>query len=224
MTKAEMEVHRAQYYELIAKARAARQEGLYREAVELAMSSWNYIDGMMQYERKYEDKEFGSIEGIDMVLKYAPMLFDRESLDKLEVVLKNQRRIERDTSADMANKLAEARMLMWDARRMWDYLEQHPQSRQDELRVVLGGNQEQWRGMAEAWDQMGLLCRRPDGGSYRLTLVTGPEDVLRGKCPSCGLVARAPRSRLLSEVVCPNCHKAVSFVVLCKEALAKKEE
>jgi len=93
MTKAEMEAHRAQYYELIAKARAARQDGRYREAVELAMSSWEYVDGMMQYERKYDDKKFSSIEGIDLVLEYAPILFDAESLDKLEFLLKKQRRL-----------------------------------------------------------------------------------------------------------------------------------
>ncbi|HVP11023.1 MAG TPA: hypothetical protein VMV94_07530, partial [Phycisphaerae bacterium] len=128
MTKAEMEAHRAQYYELIAKARAARQDGRYREAVELAMSSWEYVDGMMQYERKYEDKEFNSVEGIDVVLKYAPLLFDLDSLNRLEDLLKDRRRIERDTSADMGDKLAKATAMMWEARRMWNYLEREPGS------------------------------------------------------------------------------------------------
>ena len=36
----------------------------------LALSSWDYIDGMMQYERRYNGEEFASIQGIDVILKY----------------------------------------------------------------------------------------------------------------------------------------------------------
>jgi len=72
MNKAEMESHRNDYYALMAQAWAAHHKGLYRKAVEWALSSWDHIDGMMQYERRYGKKEFESIEAIDMVLKYAP--------------------------------------------------------------------------------------------------------------------------------------------------------
>ena len=76
MKKAEMEDHRAEYQALMSKARSAEREGFCRRAVELALASWDHIDGMMQYERRYENKEFANVQGIEMILKYAPLLFD----------------------------------------------------------------------------------------------------------------------------------------------------
>lgn len=224
MTKAEMESHQGKYDALMAGARTAQRKGLYRQAVELALSSWEYIDGMMQYERKYEDKEFDSIESIDMVLKYAPFLFDFQSLDTLESLLNSKRRIEKNTAADLGDKLAQARALMWDVHRMWDHLEQHPDVRQDELRQVLGGNQDKWRSMAEMWEKMGLIHRTPEGGSYRVKLSTRLGEVISAKCPSCGSLADAPKGMLLEELACPECKETILFIFLLKESTPSTEE
>ena len=85
MKKTEMEQHHTAYHEKVAKARSAERTGLYRRAMQLALSSWEHVDGMMQYERKYENAEFDTIPAIEMVLKYAPLLLDFESLDTQEL-------------------------------------------------------------------------------------------------------------------------------------------
>ena len=218
MKKAEMEAHRQEYHALMAKARSAEWEGLYRTAVESALSSWDHIDGMMQYERRYEEKEFTNIEGIDMILKYAPLLLDFASLDRLETILKETRRIEKNTSESMADKVAEARTLMWDAHRLWDHVEQNPEARQDRLSRVLGGKQEQWRSIAAVWGKMGLLQRTSEGGSYRLALSTRMGQVVLGKCPGCGGTVNAPKAMLLEKVACPECGASVLFVMLSAES------
>ena len=216
MKKAEMEHHCREYRAWMSKAQSAHQEGLYREAVEAALSSWDYIDGMMQYERRYEDREFDGIKAIDMVLKYAPLLLDFRNFDKLEALLKNQRRIEKNTSESLGDRLTQARTLMWDAHRMWDHLEQHGETRQDKLSRVLGGEQDQWRMVAETWEKMGLLQRTPEGGSYRLALSTRMGKVVSAKCPSCGAVAEAPKAMFLEDMSCPHCRAKVLFVLLPK--------
>src|SRR5438445_210985 len=109
MKKSEMEAHRDEYQARMAAARAAERDGLYREAMAEALSAWDFIDGMMQYEKRYEERSFDSVAAIDLVLRYAPLLLDRKSLDTLERLLKEYRRIERDTDADMGAKLASAR-------------------------------------------------------------------------------------------------------------------
>jgi hypothetical protein len=218
MTKAELEDDRAQYDALLSQAKSALVGGCFSEAVRLAVSSWEHIDGMMQYERRYEDREFDSIEGIDIVLRHAPLLFEHQSLDKLEALLETQRRIEKNTSADMADKLAKARALMWDAHRMWGHLEAHPDARQDELRQKLGGEQERWRLMAEGWEGMGIIRRTGEGGSYRLALSTRLDEAVLAKCPACGVVVRAPKTRFLGELACPKCRKTTLFVMLARDA------
>ncbi len=216
MKKAEMESHAAEYRVLMCTARSALQERRYREALDLALSSWEHIDGMMQFERKRTRKEPTTVEGIDIVLKHAPLLLDFQSLDKLDALLKSQRRIERNTSHNMAEKLVKARGLIWDAHAMWDHLERHPGAREDQLRQALGGDQLQWRSVAEAWERMGLVSRTPDAGSRRLSLSTQMTEAVLAKCPSCGVVARGAKARFLGELTCPKCRATVLFVILSR--------
>lgn len=209
-----MEWHRDEYRRHMSASCEAERRGLYREAVEEALKSWDYIDGMMQYERKYESKGFASVQAIDMILKYAPLLLDCSCLDKLESLLKDCRRIEKNTSQSLGDRLADARRLLRDAHRFWDHLEWHAEERQDDLRRILGGDQDQWRSMAESWEKMGILHRTPEGGSYRLKLRTRMGEVRSAKCPSCGEVAEAPKAMFLEELTCPDCGVKGLFVIL----------
>jgi hypothetical protein len=193
MKKAEMEEHAGAYDALMASARLAESQGLYRVAVDAAIAAWEHIDGMMQYGIKYEKDEFTRISAIETVLKYAPLLFDFQNLDALEQLLETRKRIEKNTSVSVVDKLATARAQMWDNHRLWGYLEKHGEVRQDQLRELLGGNQDQWRWLAESWSRMGLVKRMPEGGSYRLSLSTRMGQVVSAKCPSCGKISEAPR-------------------------------
>ena len=218
MKKAEMEAHQTQYYVLLAEAREARRAGLYRNAIELAMSSWPCIDGMMQFERKHWKKDFASIEAIDIVLRFAPFIFDSGALDNLAVLLKGQKRIDKNASADIADNLSRCRALMWDAHRMWQHLERHPNARQDDLSKNLGGNQDRWRLVAEQWEKMDLVRRTPDRGSYLLALNTDMDQRIFAKCSSCGAVAKARKTKFLAAIDCPKCRATTLFVILAQTA------
>jgi hypothetical protein len=218
LKKAEMEAHRREYQSRMAEAFSAERKGLYRAAVAAALSAWDFIDGMMQYERKYEERQFASVSAIDMILKYAPLLLDFRCLDRLEGLLEDFKRIERDTSDDLGERLKTARAQMWDNRRLWEHLELHPGARQDELRQVLGNDQEYWRSVCHAWDRMGLLQRIAAAGSYTLTLSTRLGQVISAKCPSCGNRAQAPKAMFLEQLECQKCGTAVLFVILSDES------
>jgi hypothetical protein len=224
MKKAEIEEHRARYEALMAEARSAERDGLYRRVIELTLSSLGSVDGMMQYERRYEGAELSSIEAVDLILKYAPLLLDADSLKQVEALLRDSRRVERHTSESLADMLSQARALMWDAHRLWDHLELHPEARQDELRRVLGGDQDQWRSVAEAWEKMGLLRRAPEGGSYRLALCTRMGGIVSAKCPACGSITEAPKAMFLEELTCPKCRTKALFVILVTKPTANREE
>lgn len=219
-----MELHRQAYEALLAQARTAQKAGLYRKAVDLALAAWEHVDGMMRYGQKYEQKDFSSIAAIDFVLRYAPLLLDMRSLDELESLLRQCKRIERETAVCLADELASARARVWENHRLWDHLEQHPDCRQDELRQVLGGDQEQWRRSAEAWESMGLVRRTPEGGSYRLVLSTRMGEVIRAKCPSCGNVTEGTKAVFLEEVPCSHCRAKALFVMLSPEVGADTKE
>ena len=110
MKKAEMEAHNLQYDDYMAVAQSAEEHGLFKGAVKAAISAWDFIDGMMQYRAKYADAKFSSIPAIDLVLKYAPLLLDSKSLDRLEQLLRERSaHVPRNTSEDVAEELKAAR-------------------------------------------------------------------------------------------------------------------
>jgi hypothetical protein len=218
MKKSEMEAEHLQYYEKMHLASVAEQNGLYREAVNLAVSAWPFVDGMILHARKYEDREVTRIGAFDIVLRYAPLLLDSRPLDELAQVLTKYKRVLKDGYAVMMDQLARARSRVLENHRLWTHLEQNPGTEQERLRQVLGGDQEEWRGVAESWERMRLVSRTPAGRSYRLTLSTRMGEIVRAKCPRCGQVAEAPKAMFLDETTCPECGHASLFVLLAPPA------
>ena len=216
-TKAEMEEDRERYHGLIAKARLALQGTRFREAVKIASTSWKHIDGMMQFERKYENKEFSNIEAIDIVLEYAPLLFEFTVLDELEALLKAQRKIDRDASDDLADNLSKARDRMRAAHRLWNHLEVHRNANLVELGSALGGSQDTWRVLVEAWETMGIIRRTKKDDAQFWTLTTQMDAMVLAKCPACGGGAKWTKAKFLETLACPTCRKPESFVLLARE-------
>lgn len=214
MKKAELEECHKQYRKLMKDAREAQNAGAFRDAVRKAIAAWPHIDGMMQYERKFNNTELPTVEAIELVLNYAPTVFDRESLDQLETLLKDQRRIEKNTSENLSDKLGKARALMWDAHRLWDYLESHPDANEADIKKVFQGGHAIRRALLSQWEAMGLLRRASDGSSQRFSLTTRMGQIIPAKCSSCGAVTEGPKAMFLEPVACPECRARVNFVLL----------
>jgi hypothetical protein len=211
MKKAEMEGHSTAYGAKLEAARHAEDRGLYRPAVEAAMSSWEHIDGMLQYAARYENREFSSIAAIDLVLEYAPLLLDARTLNAVEAFLDTCKRIHRKTSEDLPAKVDAARGRIRDNHRLWGHIQRNGDVRQDELRQTLGGDQNHWRDVAQAWAKMGLVSRAAVGNSYQLSLSTRMGEVVRAKCPSCGHIDQAPKGMFLEKIRCPQCREKRPF-------------
>jgi hypothetical protein len=213
-TKAELEADCSEHYSAMCAVRAAHQSGEVSKAIELAVAAWQHIDGMMQFERRYGEKsEYESIDSIDYVLQYAPLTFDFQSLDWLSILLKRHRRIEKNTTADLAARLNAAQTMMWSAYRLWNYLERQADVRQDELCEALGGDRNEWQLLIESWEWMGLIGRIPDGETWQLRLLSSLNAQRRAKCPGCGAIVEATFIRCLDEITCPRCHATVHFVL-----------
>jgi hypothetical protein len=220
MTKAELEHHWSAYHAALTEAQNAIALGDYKQAIENVVSSWEHIDGMIQYERKNSGTESVSIDTINIILQFAPLLFEYEILDRLEVLLKAQRRIEKNSSLNLSDLQAKARHSMYVAHRLWNHLEQSP-AIESELCKQLEVNLEELHCIVAIWQKMGLVARLPEGNSYRVSLCSRMNQDTMAKCVSCGAVAKAHKSLFLDQVTCPRCHSATSFVLLADGALSK---
>jgi phage FluMu protein Com len=135
-------------------------------------------------------------------------------LETVADILKSQKRIDKHASADLAENLRKATELMWEAHRLWTALEQESEVAQDKLRKNFGGEQERWRGIAEMWDEMGLVQRIPARNSYCVSLMTRVTQIIRGKCPTCGAIGKASMGTFLEMITCPRCKSTSTFVFL----------
>lgn len=206
--KAELEIDFQQYMALRAQMRRALQDKQYQTGINTAVSSFPHVDGMMQFDSRYGKKsQFYSIDTLDFVLKYAPLLFDYGSLDQLENLIKTHRRIAKNTVANVFEALASARIQMWEAHRLWTLLEKSGHVTVDDLKY-----EPLLRSVANSWRKMGLI--RPAEDSMCQVFVTQLEDKVRIKCPSCGSFGSGTKAKLLEAITCPRCQQNVFFVFL----------
>jgi hypothetical protein len=214
MNKAELESHRAQYDGSMVRVSDALHAGLYREGLAAAVSALEYVDGMMRHAERYESASFSNVSAIEVILKYGPVLLDTDCLDRLEGLLKTQRRVARNTSDDLGQLLIDARTKLDECYRFWSFLEANGSVRQEELSRLLGGEQQMWVDVAATWEAMGLLRRVPEGHSYRISIILCFEEEAQAKCISCGAIHRGPKKRFYEAVTCDGCRKASVLVLV----------
>ena len=218
--KAELEDDAVQYYRQIAEMQNAHESCEYERALVFATAAWQYVDGMMQFERRFEDRtERKSLDCVDYALCYAPLIFHNETLAALSALLRSQKRIDKYTTDELSRRLDDALSLMFESHRLWDHLERNPNAHQDKFRSILDGDQDRWRWIVEQWAIMGLVGRSPFQSSYVVSLTTRLETEVRAKCSACGVVAKAAKGRFWEQIKCPKCSTNGYFVILVPEEL-----
>lgn len=210
--KAELELAHDEYQALILQARQAKADRQYDRAIDLAMQCWAHVDWMMRYAQKYQDREFESLECIDLVLELAPPLFHFEALDMLAALLKEQRRIDKQASADLAAKLGEARARMWEAHGVYALLEATPGMSERRLCEIARVDGERIQRLMSLWESIGLLSRASASVECEIDFRSILRTPVQAKCFTCGHERVAPRGDLLSLSDCPRCETLVVFV------------
>jgi hypothetical protein len=212
--KSEKEAHWSKYQHLIDQARDAQRNGLYIDAVAKAHASWEHIDGMMQHEKQTLGHELRTIDGIEIVLEYAPLVLDIQKLGDLKLLLKSKRRIDKNTAIDIASELEEAFRRLWLAHRMWGYLEKNGEASISSVRKAYGGKLAQWRSITKSWVEMKLVSqtRTTVGDSFQLN--TNLDRLVSAKCSTCGERVEGPKAIFLEDSTCPHCNTNSQFVIV----------
>lgn len=223
MKKVEMEEHNRQYLRAVQEVSSMVREGCVRDAIDRAKASWQHIDGMLQFEKKYAEGDRTTVKTIDICMAYAPMLFDSQTLDEVGSLLKDCRRIEKNTSVDLSDTLSESKEIMWIAHRLWEQMEQSGNVDPETLTKTLGVKKKRWARIIDAWEKMGLVRRFVTDGHDFLALATQLGEVVPGKCPQCGERAQAPKAMFFEELTCSSCDNKDLFVILASEAETDSE-
>jgi len=222
LKKADLERHRDEYYRLIAAANEQMDRGHVFDAIKCAVASWQYLDGMMRYENRFQGREFDNVECVEIVLGSAPYFLDFESLDALEDLLKTQRRIEKNTAHNLADKLAAARKVLSAAHTGWNLLANCDDLVESQFRRQIKIDDKSYDRLIGIWEsnEVITITMTMTENTRRLRLTTRMRKRTCGKCPACGTVAHAPKAKFLDNVECPKCRESVVFVLLNRDVRA----
>lgn len=166
-TKAELQEGQNLYYAYLRQAQAAVVAHDWPVALTAAKQALHFVDLMMQFERKYQGKEFETLEAIDIVLDTAPFLLDHASLEQVRELLKTQKRIDKNASADLMGAVNEACDILSRAHMLWreattavDGIAPIEDCDGMPLRLAV-----RWRTLQERWESLGVLCRASNGAN-----------------------------------------------------------
>lgn len=212
MSRSKLEELRAVFNLHMGAAVRAESEGNYAAAIQHAKGAWPVVSDIMRFERKYEDSERESDPSIDLVLRLAPLLFDRSSLRELEALLRTAKGIDRMATDDLAERVREANLLLAAVHRLWCLIENSPGILQADL-LRLPDAEPAWRTTLQSWEDMGLIRRVESGGSLELRITTNTNERVRARCMECGSLLAAEKRSFLIAGVCPVCKVTTDFVI-----------
>lgn len=223
MKKADMEYHYECYHALLNEACDFVKSMEIRKALGKAKESWQHIDGMMRYEKKARDRQLRSVASLDLIVRYAPLMFDQNCLDELESLLKASRRIERGAEKSVAAAIDDARTVMWDAYDIWNLLEHAPDITVQECSRRLSRPPKRLATILDTWEEIGIVREVGVGASKRFTLATRTGEIVSGKCTACGRVSDVPKALCFELTTCSHCSASVYLVILSDSALETEE-
>jgi hypothetical protein len=214
MKKAELEAHSEQYASLMKDVRAAEGQGFFELAMKLAEEALEHVDAMMRYEERWNEREFQTVEAVEILLQYAPLLLDGPRLERVGELLKQSRRVEKNTSESLASKLDTARTQLWLCHRLWDALERNSGLSQAGLTRQCDIQQQKIGQILDRWEKMGLLVRTSREGDVGLELRTRLGCVIQARCHECGEITSGPKAAFLQRLECPECGMQSAFALL----------
>jgi hypothetical protein len=206
--KADLEAAYNRYGVICAEVGRAEQQRDYFAVLQQAETSLSHLRAAIAYQRRYLAVDRPSLPTVDRLLRYAPPLFARRSLDALEAWLGEGKRAERAAYPHLPEQLSAARRAMSLAARLWsEWHVQGPTSLQ-----LSGPDVKAAEAIARVWVTVGAFTRGLSG-AVPYTPVTNLRRDAWGKCHGCGHMYRAKIVALLKPLSCPQCKQVCHFVI-----------
>jgi hypothetical protein len=217
MAKSEMEMHVAAYRARAADARTAVAADQFQDAISVAVSSLQHVEGVIRYDRKYAQTGPPTpLDAVDVILEYAPLFFRSDCLEAIEALQKRSGRVLRDSLPGLSSRTCAARAVLLCACRLLSALASDHDHKVDH-QAPSESDRLAWQKILPVWERASFVRRVTHDGHHRLVLVTRMNETVFAKCPSCGAVGKAAKAKCLEELGCPRCHARVHFVVLTRD-------
>jgi hypothetical protein len=191
-----------------AEATRAEGQGDYARVLERAESTLPLLRESIAYLRRYQKVKAPYLPSVDLILRYAPPLFARRSLDAVDGWFAGASRPERAAYPDLPDRLDAARRRLALAVRVWPAWPAAAVRQATDAAEVSG--------LLDLWMRYGTVARKPGTAPPVYAPVTHPRRRARGKCARCGRSDEAAWADLLVPRICPHCRTEAVFVIVAR--------
>jgi hypothetical protein len=178
--------------------------------------SFDQIGPAVQFRRRREiSPEFPPLTPLDVVLTYAPPLFERTVLESLVDWLRASRRI---LAAHPTNywDLANAALAQEDAvRTAWNEIARQPGVVLADLLARLPVIRSGIERTLPIWETLGIVVCQRHGLDTRLCLRTRLDEEIEAVCPACGVRGRGKKEILWRNTTCKKCGASGHYHLVC---------
>jgi hypothetical protein len=171
----------------------------------ICIESFPHIVPAIQFRKKRGvGPEITDYNAFTTIWKYAPPLFEHNVIELLFGFVSSSRVLVQ-SEKNFLNSIDAARQRLQLAHRLWNHLERHPGMQQRAIRAELGVVQEDAVNIVEMWEELGILDRHPENGSYRLFFRTRLDAEIAGVCPNCGVRGKGRKELFFRSSACLKC-------------------
>lgn len=206
--KADLEVAYSRHDNLCRQAATLEAQSDYRSALQRAESGLSTLRDALTYQRRYLKVAQPPLTAADRIMRLAPPLFARRSLDALEAYCDGRAKAERAAFPGLTQQLAAARQTLALAVRLWSEMNVTPAAP-----IYPPATDRTSAGITDVWLAMGLVVRAGPAGATVYKVVTDLWRDAVGKCSGCGCIRQAAAVQLLEPMACPSCNERRSFVI-----------
>jgi len=175
-----------------------------------------HLGPAVQFRRRRQiTPETPPLTPLDVILTYAPPLFEHAVLMSLMEWLKASRRILASHPTNYS-ELAKAALVREDvARQAWNQIEREPG-------VLLGGlidrlpvGRKSIEEILPTWEKLGIVICERTGFDVRLSLRTRLDEEIEAVCPACGVHGHAKKEVLWRHTNCKKCGASGHYHLIC---------
>jgi hypothetical protein len=207
--KAELEAAYIVHNEYCDQAELYEAKQDYHAALQHAEFGLSQLQHTLTFQRRFLKIARPALPTVDRIVRLAPPLFARRSLDALAAYIEGRSKADRTAFPDLPDRLADARRTLTFAVHLWSHLS-------EALAVPAHTLDTDSRAPAiiKIWFAMGLIFRVRSENTSVYRVVTNPRRDALGKCPGCGASRQAPLLQLLEPLQCHSCNQSYSFAIL----------
>jgi hypothetical protein len=179
----------------------------------VCVESFPYIVPAIQFRKKRElTPEVPILLAFTTICRYAPPLFEHAAIESLHEFVKSTRLLAQHEN-DYLSAIEAARNCEEVAHALWNHLEKEPGALQRDLCKQLGTTREYPVKIIELWEELGIIDRQQEDGSYRVHFRTQPDREVVGLCQNCGACGKGRKEVFFGPTTCTECGTKSYFYI-----------